>query len=82
MIGRLPGVTAVQYTGTVSSANAYRSPLIPSTDTSALTVDASSLGLPAVAGPSIALGPLRRGLDLLPALARGRMSPTEALWTV
>ena len=29
MIGQLPGVTAVQYTGTVSSASAYRSPLIP-----------------------------------------------------
>jgi len=56
MIGRLPGVTDVQYTGTVSSANAYRSPLIPSIDTNALTVDASSLGLPAVTGTSIARG--------------------------
>jgi putative ABC transport system permease protein len=56
MIGRLPGVTAVQYTGTVSSASAYRSPLIPSVDTDALTVAASSLGLPAVAGTSVAQG--------------------------
>ena len=56
MIGQLPGVTAVQYTGTVSSANVYRSPLIPSIDTDALTVDAASLGLPAVAGTSVAQG--------------------------
>jgi putative ABC transport system permease protein len=56
MIGRLPGVTAVQYTGTVSSVAAYRSPLIPAIDTNALTVDASSLGLPAVAGTSVAAG--------------------------
>jgi putative ABC transport system permease protein len=56
MIGQLPGVTAVQYTGTVSNASAYRSPLIPSIHTNALTVDASSLGLPAVAGTSVAQG--------------------------
>src|SRR6202035_4570415 len=30
MIARLPGVTAVQETGTVSGVNAYRSPHIPS----------------------------------------------------
>jgi putative ABC transport system permease protein len=56
MIARLPGVTAVQYTAAVGSANAYRSPLIPSIDTNALTVDASSLGLPAAAGTSLAQG--------------------------
>jgi putative ABC transport system permease protein len=56
MIGRLPDVTAVQYTGTVSSANAYRSPLIPAIDTNALTVAASSLGLPAAVGTSVAQG--------------------------
>ena len=56
MIGQLPGVTAVQYTGAVSSASAYRSPLIPSIDTDALTVAASSLGLPAVVGTSVAQG--------------------------
>jgi putative ABC transport system permease protein len=56
MIGQLPGVTAVQYTGTVSSASAYRSPLIPSIETNALTVDASSLGLPAAIGTSVAQG--------------------------
>jgi putative ABC transport system permease protein len=56
MIGQLPGVTAVQYTGTVSNANAYRSPLIPPIETNALTVNASSLGLPAAVGTSLAQG--------------------------
>jgi putative ABC transport system permease protein len=56
MISELPGVTAVQDTGTVSSANAYRSPLIPAIDTNALSVDAATLGLPAVAGTSVAQG--------------------------
>jgi putative ABC transport system permease protein len=45
MVQRIPGVTAVQYTGTVSNVNTYRSPLIPSIDTNALTVQATSLGL-------------------------------------
>jgi putative ABC transport system permease protein len=56
MIARLPGVTAVQYTGLVSGVSAYKSPLIPSVETNALSVDASSLGLPAVAGTSLAEG--------------------------
>jgi putative ABC transport system permease protein len=56
MIGQLPGVTAVQDTGDITSAHAYRSPHIPSVNTNALTVAASSLGLPAVAGTSIAEG--------------------------
>jgi len=55
MVARLPGVTTVQYTGAVS-ADAYRSPLIPSIDTDGLSVDAASLGLPAVAGTSVAQG--------------------------
>jgi putative ABC transport system permease protein len=56
MIGRLPGVTAVQYTAVVNQADAYRSPLIPPIETNALSVDAASLGLPAVAGTSLAQG--------------------------
>jgi len=55
MVAQLPGVTAVQYTGTVSS-DTYRSPLIPAIDTDGLSVDAASLGLPAVAGTSVAQG--------------------------
>jgi putative ABC transport system permease protein len=56
MIGQLPGVTAVQDTGTVSNVNAYRSPKIPSINTNALSVAASSLGLPGVVGTSVAQG--------------------------
>ncbi|HEY4852810.1 MAG TPA: ABC transporter permease [Streptosporangiaceae bacterium] len=56
MVGRLPGVTAVQYSGQVGSANAYRSPYIPSINTNALSVDAASLGLPAVAGTTVTEG--------------------------
>jgi putative ABC transport system permease protein len=56
MIGQLPGVIGVQYTGTVSGATVYRSPLIPAIDGDGLTVAASSLGLPAVAGTSVAQG--------------------------
>ncbi len=55
MIGQLPGVTAVQYTATVSTT-VYRSPLIPPIDTDGLSVVASSLGLPPVAGTSVAQG--------------------------
>ena len=55
MIARLSGVYAVQTTGSIS-ANAYRSPLIPSVNTNALTVDAATLGLPATAGTSVAQG--------------------------
>jgi hypothetical protein len=56
IVSALPGVTAVRYTGTVSSINAYRSPYIPTIDTNALSVDASSLGLPASVGTSVAQG--------------------------
>jgi putative ABC transport system permease protein len=56
MVGALPGVTAVQYTGALSNINAYRSSYIPSIDTNALSVDASSIGLPGVEGTSVAQG--------------------------
>jgi putative ABC transport system permease protein len=55
MVGQLPGVVAVQYTGAVGAA-VYRSPLIPLIDTDGLSVDAASLGLPAAAGTSVAQG--------------------------
>jgi len=56
MIDRLPGVTDVQDTGTVSGVNAYKSPLIPTIETNALSVEATTLGLPAVAGTNLAQG--------------------------
>jgi putative ABC transport system permease protein len=61
MIARLPGVTAVQDTGTVGGVNVYKSPLIPMVETSALSVDAATLGLPAVAGTSLAQGQFLNG---------------------
>jgi putative ABC transport system permease protein len=56
MIARLPGVTGVQDTGRVGNVNVYKSPLIPSIETDGLSVDAATLGLPAVAGTSLAQG--------------------------
>jgi putative ABC transport system permease protein len=56
MIGQLPGVTGVQDTGSVGGVNAFKSPLIPTIETNALSVDAATLGLPAVAGTSVAQG--------------------------
>jgi putative ABC transport system permease protein len=56
MITRLPGVTAVQDTSTVHGISVYKSPYIPSIETNALSVGATTLGLPAVAGTSLAQG--------------------------
>ena len=56
MIARLPGVTAVQETGTLNNASAYRNPKIPSIETNAISVAATSLGLPAVASTTVAQG--------------------------
>src|ERR1700727_3640216 len=55
MVGQLPGVTAVDYTGTFS-ADVYRSPMIPAIDTNGLSVAAASLGLPAAVATSVAQG--------------------------
>jgi putative ABC transport system permease protein len=55
MISRLTGVYQVQSTGS-TDVNVYRSPLIPSVNTNALTVDPSTLGLPATAGTSLTQG--------------------------
>ena len=64
MIARIGPVTQVQYTGAVNG-NVYRSPLIPSIDTNALGISASSLGLPRAVGTS-----LRKGRYLNAATAR------------
>ncbi len=55
MIGRIGPVTAVQYTGS-TSAQVFRSPLIPTIDTNALSVEATSLGLPGDVGTGLAAG--------------------------
>jgi len=56
MIGRLPGVTDVQDTGTVSGVNAYKSPLVPEIETNAISVDAVTPGLPDASGTGTAQG--------------------------
>jgi putative ABC transport system permease protein len=55
MIGRINGVTQVQETGSVGG-DVYRSPLIPTIDTNALSIDAASLGLLHTVGTSVAQG--------------------------
>jgi putative ABC transport system permease protein len=91
MITRLPGVTSVQDTGTVSGVNAYRSPLIPSIQTNALSVQAASLGLPATVGTSMARGAYlnaataREPVAVLGAAAAQRLGidkiwPGERIW--
>jgi putative ABC transport system permease protein len=91
MIGRLPGVLAVEYTATVGSASVYRSPLVPPTDSDGLTVAASSAGLPAVAGTSVAAGSYLNadtarepvvvlGAEAAQLLGIDRIWPGERIW--
>jgi putative ABC transport system permease protein len=56
MIDRINPVTEVANTGDISSANVFRSPLIPSIDTNALTVDAASLNLLPAVGTTVGQG--------------------------
>jgi putative ABC transport system permease protein len=56
MIARIGPVTEVQYTGSINGVNAFRNPLIPSVNTNALSVQATSLGLPHTVGTSLAQG--------------------------
>jgi len=90
MISRLPGVTQVQDTG-ATSAQAFRSPLIPTVDTNALTVDAATLGLPKAVGTSVAQGSYLNAatqdepVAVLGAAAAQRMGidriwPGERIW--
>jgi putative ABC transport system permease protein len=91
MIGRLPGVTSVQDTGTISNVNAYKSPLIPAIETNALSVDATSLGLRRTARTSLASGSFlnaatqREPVAVLGATAAqllgiDRIWPGERIW--
>jgi putative ABC transport system permease protein len=90
MIARLRSVTQVQYTG-LTSASVYRSPLIPAIQTNALSVQATSPGLPAVLGTSVARGrylnaaTAREPVAVLGAVAAqllgiDRVLPGERLW--
>jgi len=55
MISRIGPVQLVQYTGS-TSANVYRSLLVPSVNTNALSVQAASLSLPQTVGATVAAG--------------------------
>jgi len=91
MIGRIGGVTAVQYTAAVSNVTVYRSPLIPSIDTNALTVQAASPGLLQATGDTVAHGrylnaaTAREPVAVLGSLAAQRLGidrvfPGERVW--
>jgi putative ABC transport system permease protein len=90
MIGRIGPVTSVEVTGSVT-ANVYRSPLIPSIDTNAISVDAASLGLLHAVGTSVAEGSyLNAATDQEPVAVLGaaaaqrlgidRVYPGERIW--
>jgi putative ABC transport system permease protein len=90
MISRIGPVTEVQETGSIDTT-VYRSPLIPSINTNALTVQAASLGLRATVGTSIASGRwLNAATARLPVAVLGsaaaqrlgidRIFPGERIW--
>jgi putative ABC transport system permease protein len=56
MIARIGPVTAVDYVGSVSGVDVYRSPYIPKINTNALSVEAASLDLPGTVGTRTAQG--------------------------
>jgi putative ABC transport system permease protein len=56
MIGRVSGVEHVQSTGSISGANAYRTPYIPSVDTNGISVQAASLDLLPIVATTVAQG--------------------------
>jgi putative ABC transport system permease protein len=91
MIARLAGVTDVQDTGLVNGINAYKSRYINPIETNALSVDATSLGLPRAASTSLAQGRFlnaataREPVAVLGAAAAQRMGidriwPGERIW--
>jgi putative ABC transport system permease protein len=91
MIGRLPGVTAVQATGTVGGVSVYKTPYIPAINTNAVSIEAATTDLPAVAGISLAQGRFlnaataREPVAVLGAataqlLGIDRIRPGERIW--
>jgi putative ABC transport system permease protein len=90
MIARIGPVNQVAETGS-TKASVYRSPLIPSINTNALTVQAASLDLPATVGTSVAGGRwLNAATASLPVAVLGavaaqrlgidRIYPGERIW--
>jgi putative ABC transport system permease protein len=91
MIGRIAGVTAVQDTAYVPNIDVFRSQLIPSIDTNALSVQAASLGLLDATGDTLAQGSFlnaataTKPVAVLGALAAQRLGidrvfPGERVW--
>ncbi|HEY2298738.1 MAG TPA: ABC transporter permease [Jatrophihabitans sp.] len=91
MIARIGPVTAVDDTGTVNNVNAYRNPLVPTINSNALSVQATSLTLPATVGTTVAQGRFlnpataQQPVTVLGALAAERMGidriyPGERIW--
>jgi putative ABC transport system permease protein len=91
MIARIDPVESVASTGTVGDANAYRTPLVPSIETNALSVQAASLNLPPVVGTTVAEGRyLNRATARGPVAVLGaaaaqrlgitRLHPRERIW--
>jgi putative ABC transport system permease protein len=91
MISRIGPVYSVQYTGTVSNINAYRSRLIPTINTNALSVQVASLDLPGTVGTSVAAGrylnaaTAQEPVAVLGAAAAARLGidriwPGERIW--
>jgi putative ABC transport system permease protein len=91
MIGRIGPVSEVQYVGALSGVNAYRSPLIKSINTNAITVDATSLGVPQAVGTSVYRGSyLNRATEREPVCVLGaaaaqrlgidKVYPGERVW--
>jgi putative ABC transport system permease protein len=90
MIARIGPVEQVQYIG-ATTANAYRSPLIPKIQTGALSVDAASLALPRALGTTVFEGSYlnaataREPVCVLGAAAAQRLGidriyPGERVW--
>jgi putative ABC transport system permease protein len=90
MISRIGPVSNVQETGSLS-VDVFRSPLIPSINTNALSVQAASLGLLAVVGTTVARGRyLNASTARLPVAVLGasaaarlgidRIFPGERIW--
>jgi putative ABC transport system permease protein len=86
MIARIGPVTAMDDTGTAQNVNAYRSPLIPSIDSNALSVQATSLTLPHTIGTSVAQGRFlnpataREPIAVLGSTAAGRLG-VDRIWS-
>jgi putative ABC transport system permease protein len=91
MIGRIGPVYDVADTGSLSNVNAYRSPLIPSINTNAIGISATTLNLPGAVGTSVARGAFlnaataREPVCVLGAAAAQRLGidrvfPGERIW--